>query len=121
MGEKKKTFYEGTPYVGKAVGLRKYRGYVAYIYKNGKVILDREYNDDNPKSAVDNAAYIIEARDFEELSREEKPELIRNPKASRKYHTATFEKRIMDIIEKEGTEQEQEDSKCLVNRLRTRR
>ena len=49
LGEKKKTFYEGTPYVAKAVGLRKYRGYIAYIYANGKVILDREYNDDNPK------------------------------------------------------------------------
>lgn len=121
LGEKKKTFYEATPYVAKAVGLRKYRGYIAYIYANGKVILDREYNDDNPKSAVDNAAYIIEARDFEELSREEKHALIRNPKATRKYHTDTFERRMMDIIQREGTEQEQEESKQLVHRLKSRR
>ena len=109
LGEKKKTFYEGTPYIAKAVGLRKYRGYIAYIYANGKVILDREYNDDNPKSAVDNAAYIIDAKDFEELSREEKPELIKNPKASRKYHTDTFEARIKTIINKPGTEEQQEE------------
>ena len=121
LGEKKKTFYEGTPYVAKAVGLRKYRGYIAYIYANGKVILDREYNDDNPKSAVDNAAYIIEAKDFEELSREEKPALIRNPKATRKYHTDTFEQRIKSIISKEGTEEQQEEAKKLVHRLKTRR
>ncbi len=121
IGAKKKTFYEGTPYIAKAVGLRKYRGYIAYIYPNGKVILDREYNEDNPKSAVDNAAYIIEAKDFEELSREEKPELIRNPKASRKYHTDTFEKRITAIIEREGTEQQQEEAKQLVHRLKTRK
>lgn len=121
LGEKKKTFYEGTPYIAKAVGLRKYRGYIAYIYANGKVILDREYNDDNPKSAVDNAAYIIEAKDFEELSREEKPALIRNPKVSRKYHTDTFEERIKTIIGREGTEEQQEDSKQLVQRLKNRR
>ena len=121
LGEKKKTFYEGTPYVAKAVGLRKYRGYIAYIYANGKVILDREYNDDNPKSAVDNAAYIIDAKDFEELSRVEKPELIKNPKASRKYHTDTFETRIKAIINKPGTEEQQEEAKQLVHRLKTRR
>lgn len=121
LGEKKKTFYEGTPYIAKAVGLRKYRGYIAYIYANGKVILDREYNDDNPKSAVDNAAYIIDAKDFEELSREEKPELIKNPKASRKYHTDTFEARIKTIINKPGTEEQQEEAKQLVHRLKTRR
>ena len=121
LGEKKKTFYEGTPYIAKAVGLRKYRGYIAYIYANGKVILDREYNDDNPKSAVDNAAYIIDAKDFEELSREEKPELIKNPKASRKYHTDTFEARIKTIINKPGTEEQQEEAKKLVHRLKTRR
>ena len=121
LGEKKKTFYAGTPYIAKAVGLRKYRGYIAYIYANGKVILDREYNDDNPKSAVDNAAYIIEAKDFEELSREEKPELIKNPKASRKYHTDTFETRIKAIINKPGTEEQQEEAKQLVHRLKTRR
>ena len=121
LGEKKKTFYEGTPYIAKAVGLRKYRGYIAYIYANGKVILDREYNDDNPKSAVDNAAYIIDAKDFEELSREEKPELIKNPKASRKYHTDTFEARIKTISNKPGTEEQQEEAKKLVHRLKTRR
>lgn len=121
LGEKKKTFYEGTPYIAKAVGLRKYRGYIAYIYANGKVILDREYNDDNPKSAVNNAAYIIDAKDFEELSREEKPELIKNPKASRKYHTDTFEARIKTIINKPGTEEQQEEAKQLVHRLKTRR
>ena len=121
LGEKKKTFYAGTPYIAKAVGLRKYRGYIAYIYANGKVILDREYNDDNPKSAVDNAAYIIDAKDFEELSRVEKPELIKNPKASRKYHTDTFETRIKAIINKPGTEEQQEEAKQLVHRLKTRR
>ena len=121
IGAKKKTFYEATPYIAKAVGLRRYRGYVAYIYANGKVILDREYNEDNPKTAVENAAYIIEAKDFEELSREEKPALIRNPKATRKYHTDTFEQRIKSIISKEGTEEQQEEAKKLVHRLKTRR
>ena len=121
IGAKKKTFYEATPYIAKAVGLRRYRGYVAYIYANGKVILDREYNEDNPKTAVENAAYIIEARDFEELSKKEKPELIRDPKAQRKYHTKNFESKLNEIIEKTGTKKEQEEAKQLVLRLKTRR
>lgn len=121
IGAKKKTFYEATPYIAKAVGLRRYRGYVAYIYANGKVILDREYNEDNPKTAVENAAYIIEARDFEELSKKEKTELIRDPKAQRKYHTKNFESKLNEIIEKTGTKKEQEEAKQLVLRLKTRR
>ena len=121
IGAKKKTFYEATPYIAKAVGLRRYRGYVAYIYANGKVILDREYNEDNPKTAVENAAYIIEARDFEELSKKEKPELIRDPKAQRKYHTKNFESKLTEIIENQGTKKEQEEAKQLVLRLKTRR
>ena len=121
IGAKKKTFYEATPYIAKAVGLRRYRGYVAYIYANGKVILDREYNEDNPKTAVENAAYIIEARDFEELSKKEKTELIRDPKAQRKYHTKNFESKLNEIIGKTGTKKEQEEAKQLVLRLKTRR
>lgn len=121
IGERKKTFYEATPYIAKAVGLRKYRGYVAYIYANGKVILDREYNEDNPKSAIDNAAYIINAADFDDLSRQEKPSLMRNPKVMRKYHTKNFEPNITEIINKKGTQKEQEDAKQLVRRLKARK
>lgn len=121
IGARKKTFYEGTPYIAKAVGLRKYRGYIAYIYRNGKVILDKEYNEDNPKSAIDNAAYIIEAKDFEELSRKEKPELIKHPKVKRKYHTKNFEERINNLIEQSGTPLEQENAKALVHKLKSRR
>ena len=121
LGIRKKTFYEGTPYIAKAVGLRKYRGYIAYIYPNGKVALDREYNDDKPKTAVDNAVYIINAKDFEELSRKEKPELIKDSRVQRKYHNDTFEKRMSLIINAEGTEKVQEEARQLVYRLRTRR
>lgn len=121
IGSRKKTFYESTPYIAKAVGLRKYRGYIAYIYANGKVVLDREYNEDNPKSAIDNAAYIIEAKDFEELSKKEKPELKKNPRVRRKYHTGKFEVRLREIINLEGTQEEQEDAKVLVRKLKTRR
>ena len=48
-------------------------------------------------------------------------ELIKNPKASRKYHTDTFEARIKTIINKPGTEEQQEEAKQLVHRLKTRR
>ena len=121
LGSRKKTFYEATPYIAKAVGLKKYRGYIAYIYANGKVILDREYNADNPKSAINNAAYIIAANNFEELSKKEKRELIKCQEVERRYHTSMFEERIRKMIETSGTYQEQEDAKKLVHKLKTRR
>ena len=38
-GEKKNVFYESTSYEAKAIGLRRYKGYIAYIYKNGEVLI----------------------------------------------------------------------------------
>lgn len=121
VGENKTNFYESTPYKVKAIGLKKYRGYVAYIYQNGEVILDREFNIIQPKSAEGDAIYNIKARDFETLSKENKTDLMKNPKVKRIIHTKRWQDKVSKIIEKEATEKEKEESKQLIKRLQTKR
>ncbi len=117
-GERKGAFYETTPYLVKALGLRKYQGYIAYVYENGEVILDREFNPDVPSTAVGNAIYNLKVTDFETLSRYDKQVLMKHPRVGRMNHTPTWEERVSKIIYREATEQERIETRQLVKRLR---
>ena len=117
VGEEKNEFYENTPYSMKAIGLHKNRGYVAYIYPNGEVLLDRIYDDKHPKTALGDAIYSMKASDFEELSRYDKSVLFHHSKVGRIIHSKSWKEKAMQIIEREGTSQEKEDAKILVKRL----
>ena len=119
-GERKRTFYESTPYLVKAIGLRKYHGYIAYIYENGEVILDREYNQDRPTTAIGDAIYNLKVADFETLSKYDKQVLRKHPRVGIMNHTPTWEQRVKKIIDREATREEQYESKQLVKRLRER-
>lgn len=118
QGERKRVFYETTPYRQKAIGLKKYRGYVAYIYENGEVILDREYSKSAPSTASGNAIYNLKVGDFEELSRCDKQVLRRHPKVGVMNHSSTWEERVEKIITREATEEEKEATKRLIIRLK---
>ena len=117
-GERKSVFYESTSYEAKAIGLRRYKGYVAYIYKNGEVLIDKEFNDNAPFSMKDNAIYRMKVVDFEALSKLDKQKLMRHPKVGRIYHTPTWEKRTKLIIEREATPQEEQETDALIKRLK---
>lgn len=117
-GERKRAFYETTPYMVKALGLRRYHGYIAYIYDNGEVILDREYIPTAPSSATGDAIYNLKVMDFEELSKYDKQVLMHHPRVGRMNHTSTWEERVTKIIERPGTEDEKEEAKQLVKRLK---
>ena len=121
VGEDKTKFYESTPYKVKAVGLRRYRGYVAYIYENGEVILDREFDNLHPKSAEGDAIYNMKAKDFETLSKENKTILMKNPKVKRIVHSKKWQDRVTSIIERLATEEDIESSKELIKKLQTKR
>lgn len=116
-GERKRAFYESTPYVIKALGLRRYHGYIAYIYENGEVILDREYLPSTPSSAMGDAIYNLKVADFEELSRYDKQVLRKHPRVGIMNHTSTWEKRVRKIIDREATREEKIETKQLVKRL----
>ena len=118
IGEKKRTFYETTPYLAKAIGLKKYHGYIAYIYENGRVVLDREYVEDSPSSALGDAIYVMKAIDFEYLSRLDKQILMHHPKVGRMVHSKTWTTRVQAVIDEETDFIEREDAKALIKRLK---
>ena len=102
----------------KARGLKKYRGYVAYIYENGRVLLDREYDEKAPSSAKGNAIFAIKAIDFGALSRLDKTTLRKNPKVQPIDHRGYWKDRVNELIYTEGKEEEKEASITLVKKLR---
>ena len=118
IGNDKKEFYESTPYMLKARGLKKYRGYVAYIYENGRVLLDREYDEKAPSSAKGNAIFAIKAIDFGALSRLDKTTLRKNPKVQPIDHRSYWKDRVNELIYTEGKEEDKEASITLVKKLR---
>lgn len=120
-GIRKNVFYETTPYVVKALGLRKYHGYIAYIYENGEVILDREYSPEKPKTASGDAIYHLKVTDFETLSRMDKQILMKHPRVGRMNHTPTWETRVSKVIYRPATPEEKEETKQLVKHLRERK
>ena len=121
LGERKRTFYESSPYLAKVLGLRRYHGYVGYIYENGKVVLDREYISHHPSSASGDAIYIMNVSDFEELSRYDKQELIQDKRVKRMNHTATWEERLHMILDTEADSKTKEEARQLVKRLKEKR
>ena len=119
-GERKRAFYESTPYLAKAIGLKRYHGYIAYIYENGEVILDREYMDKYPSTAIGNAIYNMRIRNFEQLSRCDKKTLMKDSRVKRISHKKGWEEKAKEIIEKKAAEEEKEETKQMVKRLRRR-
>ncbi len=118
VGSEKEEFYEETPYLEKVVGLLKYKGYIAYIYENGEVLLDRQYNSKYPRTAKGNAIYHLKARDFEELSGHSKTFLQNDSRVERIIHTPKWKEKVSSITTKEGTSDMIEDAKVLVKNLR---
>jgi len=120
-GERKRTFYESTPYELKVIGLLRYKGYIGYIYSNGEVLLDREYIDDRPKSAKGDAIYHLKAADFETLSRLDKTVLRNHPKVDRIIHSKNWEEKARMIVNQENSEKEKEEAKQLIKRLKEKK
>jgi len=83
--------YLGTP--GK--GLNTFSNYYAFVYANGKVILERFWKDDEMKPALNEATYVLSIDNFKEMSKLSKTNLIEyikllpNKDVKRFYHTAT--------------------------------
>ncbi len=111
----KKTFYGSTSYLYSFVGKNTFDGYVGYAYPNGKVILDKYYEDKSRgKYADSEAIYIMDIKDFYVLSHYSKAELIKHPRVIRKYHRRDWQGRLADIINSQSGSINAETVKKLV-------
>lgn len=117
VGRIKNEYYESTNYLAKVLGLMKYRGYVAYIYPNGEILIDREYVEETPRSATGCAIYNLRVEDFETLSKLDKTHLMHNKKVKRIIHSGNWKKKTDDIISRQGTQEELDNAKLLIRRL----
>ncbi|MBR5370295.1 MAG: hypothetical protein IK137_03210 [Bacilli bacterium] len=117
VGREQTKFFMNTNYIAKAIGLKKFKGYFAYIYPNGIVILEKDFREKYPSTA-EGAIYIMYARDFELLSGIGKTDLIYNPLLiAHNYHNGDWISKIKEHINKEGTEEEKEEVKKLIKRM----
>ena len=115
-GENRNLFYDCTNYQLQLVGKSKNRGYVAYVYPNGWVMLDRPYKPGVVSSASGNASYLVKAKDFEEYSKLDKKTLKQKEDVHVFSHTSTWAERVLSYLESEGTQEEQEQAKQLIKR-----
>lgn len=117
IGASKAKFYEESNYMGKAIGLKKYQGYIAYIYPNGRVILDREFNRDTPSTAMGDAIYVVDADKFLEASPLNKGDLREFPGVIKMNHSKSWMDRANSLINEKRPDKE-ESSKVLIKKLK---
>lgn len=118
IGSEKTQLYESSNYLLKVRGIKQYSGYIAYIYENGEVLLDKKYNPNGASTATGNAIYHMRAIDFEELSKLDKATLRKHPRVERIIHRKNWQDRVKEIINQEGTEESIETARVLVKKLR---
>lgn len=96
--EKKEFFDSSDPFL-KVEGKDTFDGYVGYIYPNGKVVLDKFYDDaDKKKVASEEAIYVMDLDDFYTLSHLSKSKIIANRLCKRFYHRGDWQERVKKEI-----------------------
>lgn len=95
----KKTFFDSTEPLIRVMGKDTFDGYIGYIYPNGKVILDKYYENTKTKRlATDVAVYSMGIDDFYKLSQLSKTEIIRDRLCKRFYHRGEWQSKVTKEI-----------------------
>ena len=118
IGHRNQAFYDNSNYLARVLGVSKYSGYVGYIYPNGRVLLDKEYREEAPSTAVGNAIFYMNAIDFETLSRLDKTKLKKHPKVGRITHQGNWEAKAKEVINEVLTEKDEKASLDLIKKLK---
>lgn len=99
----KKEFYDSCDPFFRIKGKNTFDGYIGYMFKNGKIILDKFYDDaDSGKVANGHAIYVMNIDEFYELSQLSKSELIRNKLCTRYIHRGDWQERVRREIMDDG-------------------
>lgn len=93
----KREFYDSSDPYFRIKGKNTFDGYIGFIYPNGRVVLDRFYeNSSSGRLADGQAVYAMGIDEFYELSRLSKSELIRNKLCNRYIHQGSWQNRILE-------------------------
>ncbi len=92
-----------------------FAGYVGHIYINGKVVLDKFFeNQETGRVAEGQAVYSMDINDFYQLLNHPKQELIHNHLCKRIYHTGNWQGKIETVIEDNRKKKTSEELKKLI-------
>ena len=120
--ERKKAFFDNSDYLYKIYGVNAFEGYIAYIYANGEVLMEKFFDDyANCIPTKGEAIYNIKVADFETLSRKTKTALIKDKKCRRIIHTGNWEERGQEILDRPSTKTTEEQVKQLVLKLKAKK
>lgn len=96
----KKSFFDSSNPFCMLKGKSTFSGYVGYCYSNGKVILDKYYENEKTKRlAFGEAIYVMDLPSFYLLSKMSKAEIINGKLCRRIYHRGTWKDRAQEEIE----------------------
>lgn len=116
--ERKMKFFENSGYSYRIYGINEFNGYIAFIYPNGEVIMEKFFNDyANCIPTINEAIYNVKVADFETLSKLKKPALIKDKRCRRIIHRGEWETKGQEIIDRPFTPETQEEVKQLILRL----
>ena len=110
-------FFNSNYYLGRALGDSYFRGYIAFFYPNGEVLMDTMVDDEHLKGAIGDAMYNVNIYDFVELSKLDKKSLRETGKATKIVHRGNWEERAKAIISRPSTEKSISDTKTLIKSL----
>lgn len=101
----KKEFYDSSDPFFRIKGKNTFDGYIGYIYSNGKVILEKYYENSNTsRLAYGEAAYVMDIDKFYSLSRLTKNELITmdDSVCDRIVHKGNWQQKAQNVINQAG-------------------
>ncbi len=101
----KKEFYDSSDPFFRIKGKNTFDGYIGYIYSNGKVILEKYYENSNTsRLAYGEAAYVMDIDKFYSLSRLTKNELITmdDSVCDRIIHKGNWQQKAQNVINQAG-------------------
>ena len=103
----KKEFFASTDPFFRIKGKNTFKGYIGYIYQNGKVVLDRYYhNPDIGKLAYGDAIYSMNVENFYYLSHYPRKVIMKilekDPSIDRIEHRDGWQDKVRKIIEKDN-------------------
>lgn len=120
--ERKKHYFENSGYVHKIYGINTFAGYIAYIYPNGEILMEKYFDDQaNCRPTQGEAIYNVKVADFERLSRLAKPVLMKEPTCARIIHRGEWEEKADIIVNRPATKETEESVKKLILELQTKR
>lgn len=112
---RKKRFFDNSGYKRRILGINTFFGYVAYVYPNGEILMEKYFDDEiNYLPTKNEAIYNLHAVNFEALSKLDKITLMSTESCSRIIHQGNWEEKAQAVIDRPATPESEEAVKKLI-------